>query len=274
MKTILIPIDFSSASTKALNQAVSLAEIFQYSITLLHVLPPPHISGNAEEAIVVSEVNEDEKKSMQLLKELKEETQTKISNVESILKTGFLKEVLLQIEKDISPAFIVMGTTGASGFVNKLIGSNATAVMNAVSTPLLLIPPAIENSTFKAITYCSTLEENEQKILKEVFALAHKLKSSIDILKIDSNWQLDVFSDNQIIDDIKKSFPEETFHVTIQKADTTKEGIEQYLTEHTDRLLVMGVRHRNFLDRLINGQSVSKQIALNLKAPLLIYHQE
>jgi nucleotide-binding universal stress UspA family protein len=274
MKTILVPIDFSSASTKALNYAVSLAEIFQYSITLLHVLPPPHISGNAEEAILVSDTNEDEKKSIQLLKEIKEETQSKITNVESIIKTGFLREVLLQMEKEISPAFIVMGTTGASGFVNKLIGSNATAVMNAVSTPLLLIPPTIYYSTFKAITYCSSLEENEQKILKEVFEFAHKLEASIDVLKIDSEWQLDVFSDNAIINDIKSSFPEEKFNVTIQKADTTKEGIEQYLTEHTDRLLVMGVRHRNFLDRLINGQSVSKQIALNLKAPLLIYHQQ
>ena len=54
LKTILAPTDFSETSRVALNHATALAERFDASLHLLHVLPDPHAQVWSIEAVGVS----------------------------------------------------------------------------------------------------------------------------------------------------------------------------------------------------------------------------
>jgi nucleotide-binding universal stress UspA family protein len=146
---ILVGIDFSEASEKALNLAIDLAEQANARLHILHVVYPPgpialpdglvgYAGGEYQE---VSAVRERARGEMEVLVEKR---QTRLDDIDwtSEVVTGYPTREIVGYAEDNDIDAIVVGTVGRSAMDDFLLGSVASGVVKHMPCTVLLTPPA------------------------------------------------------------------------------------------------------------------------------------
>jgi len=145
MKTILAPIDFSTATDGVIEAAVTLARATQSRIVLLHVVQPPVITSdyglaleNFQEAIDISE-----KHSAKRLAEITEVLRVRQPElpVETQLLNGPPVIEILDAVKKYDAAYIVMGSHGHNAFYDLLVGTTTHGILRKATCPVVVVPP-------------------------------------------------------------------------------------------------------------------------------------
>lgn len=138
---IVVPVDFSEQSRIALNQSYNLARFTRADITLLHVIDEDLFSS-------MLHLFTDNEKQEELLRtgihvkleELATEAKAKSGlNILIRIEKGKIYEQVVKVADELNAAFIIMGTSGASSFKKKFIGSNAVRVINDANCPVITI---------------------------------------------------------------------------------------------------------------------------------------
>jgi nucleotide-binding universal stress UspA family protein len=140
VRTILVPIDFSPHSTKALEFAMDLARQCDAALHLLHALPlqpaliapygvvmPPDLEQACRSAAV------------KRLEELGEKVNAEGVEVELHESTAIPSEAIIGMADDLGADLIVMGTRGLSGLAHVLIGSVTDRVLRTATCPVLTV---------------------------------------------------------------------------------------------------------------------------------------
>ncbi len=180
IETILVPVDFSETSNKALQYAIDLSKKTHARIVLVHVVEITGVTVPYEVITlgVITEQMMDESKFK--LKTLSEEIRKehKIS-VKHISTSGNVYENIIRAAHLQDADLIIMGTHGASGIKEWLLGSNAYRVVHNTNVPVLTINLQADSHDFKKIVF--PFNENEVSLLKvqQVSALASVFKASI-----------------------------------------------------------------------------------------------
>jgi nucleotide-binding universal stress UspA family protein len=140
LKKILVPIDFSEQSRKAMHYAVSFAKQFNAEVLLLHVIeytPMP-----APPLVVVQDETTQAKLHETTAKELGEwrETICSLAPVRTFVRNGlspYAEIVNAATEGNID--LIILGTQGHTGLAHLLIGSTAERVVRHAPCPVLVV---------------------------------------------------------------------------------------------------------------------------------------
>jgi len=144
-KRIIVPIDFSDCSRKALEYATATARAHNSKLTILHVY-----EGSFVEPYVKAANSEEE--ADEIMKEIERVNETKydeflktvdLSGVEyeKLLKKGIPETDIVEIAMEQQANLIVMGTHGRSGIKHILIGSTAEEVVRAVHCDIIIVKP-------------------------------------------------------------------------------------------------------------------------------------
>jgi universal stress protein A len=133
LKKILVPVDFSVCSKKALQYAVPFAKQFGAELILLHVIQPaPPI---LEMAPVTVESIEDAKREL-------EDLQRMIHGVvqsSTVLRDGQPHVEILEAAQELGSDLIILSTHGRSGLQRVLLGSTAEKVVRHAGCPVLVV---------------------------------------------------------------------------------------------------------------------------------------
>ncbi len=138
LKRLLVPVDFSDCSRKALHYAISFAKQFSSEVMLLHVveaLPPtPELSERDTEA-VRAEVHEEAAKE---LSSWRASVVSKAS-VKAIVREGTpYREIVAAADED-NVDLIIIGTHGRTGMAHLLMGSTTERVVRHARCPVLVV---------------------------------------------------------------------------------------------------------------------------------------
>jgi universal stress protein A len=137
LNSILVPIDFSKISQRALTYAVPLAKEFGAKITLLHAIEPPPYpieltylpmgEGFPTEA-VKKELDAFAKNMIEpeLLKDV-------------IVQVGIAFEVITNAARDFKADLIVITTHGRTGLKHVFMGSTAERVVRHAPCPVFVV---------------------------------------------------------------------------------------------------------------------------------------
>jgi universal stress protein A len=141
IKTILVPLDFSTHSAAALDFAIDLAPRYGASIELLYVYEP---IGNAlpEHYVLVSPEQEDlviGRFQQQLESERKRAEAAGARSLETTLLMGSVRERIVNHATEKKHDLIVMGTHGRTGFSHLLLGSAAESVLRRAPCPVATV---------------------------------------------------------------------------------------------------------------------------------------
>jgi nucleotide-binding universal stress UspA family protein len=137
-KMVLVPLDFSEHSRRALDCAISLAQPFNATIHLLHVVEalvfPPDVEV-VDSAALAAQLNEEAAKSLE--KWSKEASSRAV--IEEDLRAGTPYREIIDAADETKADLIIMGTQGRTGLTRLLIGSTAERVVRHAHCPVLVV---------------------------------------------------------------------------------------------------------------------------------------
>ena len=140
LKRILVPIDFSACSKKALQYALPLAKEHEAALTLLYVGPLPIYasgeSGSVDTAALEAEMRAGAEEQLSLL--VAEEVGRKVP-VSKVIRFGSPRSEILQLADSLPADLIVLSTHGRTGLKHVFLGSVAEAVVRHAPCPVLVV---------------------------------------------------------------------------------------------------------------------------------------
>lgn len=147
LKKILVPVDFSANSEKALDYGIRLAQRTQASILLLHVFELPEFSGVLPEAsswqIDYQEIKKTFESAIEGAKERLAKVADRVRKAELEVRTqlcqGTPYEEIVKVAKDEEVELIVIATHGYTGLKHFLLGSTAERVVRAAPCPVFVV---------------------------------------------------------------------------------------------------------------------------------------
>jgi len=268
---ILVPTDFSDCAQNALKYALKFAKQInpQAEITILNAFTVPlayadfniaYDVGESEEEIRTYINSEFDKLEEQIpsLKEFEYET----VKTENYVKDA-VEEYCLENDVDI----IIMGTKGASGVDEVILGTNAHRIIQAQVAPVLVIPQEAKYEDIKNIALSSDYKGIMAELLDPVKAIRQAYASKIHLIHVSQEPMLDKDKAEEAknLEMHLKGLPHQ-YHFLINK--NVESGIDEFGESNNIDLLVVLPRKKGLFERLF-GKSESKSLIFHTKVPLL-----
>ncbi|MBI3875397.1 MAG: universal stress protein [Verrucomicrobia bacterium] len=139
LKSILVPVDFSDCSKKALKYALPFARQFGASITLLYVAHIPYVGaevGGIDYALLESEMRTGGMKELDKLAE--SEVGTEIPR-RTLVRVGSPAHEIATAAKELDTDLIIIATHGHTGLKHVFLGSTAEKVVRMAPCPVLTV---------------------------------------------------------------------------------------------------------------------------------------
>lgn len=137
LKRILVPLDLSGNSRRALRYAIPLAEKFRGEIFLLHVLPLR--LTNPDFAFVEVEKEPVKREANAKLREIQQTISPSSLCQRTIIGVGHAAEEIIAVADRVAADVIVMTTHGHSGVKRFFMGSTAEQVLRHAECPVFLV---------------------------------------------------------------------------------------------------------------------------------------
>ena len=139
VKKILVPIDFSEASIKALQTAVALGEHFGASLQLVHVVEPASLidgASNVPASISNREMANTLHHKLVMLARKKVGPLIPVSPLVCIGKAYY---EIVRVAQSFKADLIVIATRGQTGLKRAFLGSTAERVVRHAPCPVLVV---------------------------------------------------------------------------------------------------------------------------------------
>jgi len=139
IKRILVPVDFSDYSEKALNWASTMAEQWNSHVYLCHIIPEPNYPTMLGGADLVKFESELQSTAETQLQDLVDKLQAK--NIQTTIRVSLGEPFndICRIAEEEQIDLIVMGTHGRTGLRHALLGSVAERVVRHAPCPVLVV---------------------------------------------------------------------------------------------------------------------------------------
>jgi nucleotide-binding universal stress UspA family protein len=137
---ILVPVDFSEHSARAVDHAVTLAKAFGGRIDLLHCYQI-NVGGISPYGLVIPESLDKEVREAALAKldEWRSKVEAQGVDATADISPVFPSEAIANRAREISADVIVMGTRGLTGVKHVLLGSVAERTIRIAPCPVLTV---------------------------------------------------------------------------------------------------------------------------------------
>ncbi|MBK9540961.1 MAG: universal stress protein [Bacteroidetes bacterium] len=276
MKNILVPTDFSGNATHAIRFALELSRKQKSKITLFHsfVLPVyatdiPVFPQADEELRKVSE-----EALSNLVSKLKNENPGVV--IDSFVSQGYAEDEIVDAAKSSGADMIVMGTQGASGLREALVGTITASVMDHAECPVMAVPEGASFTSFDKIVYATSYAEGDFQHVEEIIDFARLFNAEVILLHI-SSGTVDTSYEFESIERFKERIVEDSQYERISfkllENKSVYEGLNQFLEEVKADLVAMTLHKRSFVQKLFN-RSITKRMAYHTHIPLIAFKTE
>ena len=272
MKKILFPTDFSDAAHNAFVHALKWAKLVQGELVLLHsfelpiydnqFFPENYIAIYDSVELSEFEMFKDEIPKLRAIAEKEHLDKIKMSHR---LKQGDLVSNIKESIKEESIDYVVMGTSGATGWESFLMGTNATSVVTDAGIPVYCVPSDASFQTINTIGFTTRFRSKDKKALQTVLQLAHKAKAKVKCLYVKtSNSDIS----NATIAEWKEEFKSEPIDFYIIEDDDVQVIITDFIMYKEVDVLIMLPYKRGFFEGLFHT-SLTKKLATDFEIPIL-----
>ena len=277
MKKILVPIDFSDASVNALKVACQLALRFDAGLYLLHVnemipyvIPVTEYAYTAT-AVDIETYNKEKYEHIQQLKKnvLREAPYSNL-DITVAVEAGVMVPVVKKVAEEEFADLIVMGTLGASGWKEVLIGSNTERIIRHAPCPVLVIPEGVQELTVERVLVPTTLKPDQIRVFKTAKAWQEFLGFDVEALYVGDPLNAGAHGN---VESEKNRLTEEAglrhVYLHLNTLDVkVEDAIRSYAKQAEADLIIMGTHQRHGLSHLLFG-SLTENTANHAHVPVL-----
>ena len=276
MKNILVPTDFSENARKAIDYAANLA---MRCGSTLHVVHCFHLLENIfiTRPTMRDAYNkqQQEEKTAALLREQQNlQEHYKSLQCEIHLFTGPADMVFTKYANEKGIELIVMGTQGASGLAEVIMGSFTASIIEKSSIPVLAIPAGYKAMEPEQLLLATRDFDQDVSVLGSVFDLAAIYDVPVHVFAFESDMDADqeIAEKTHGLEDylkfLQKEFPLARLKGILHEDEDFEFAIEDYIAENNIGLVCMLTHKRGFWGKLFNP-SLTKKMAFHTTIPLL-----
>lgn len=227
MKKILVPTDFSKHALNALKVAAQIARKNDSELFILNLLDlPSHMNDAVSSGVNIPEVMLFLAKTKDKLNDLAAAdflSGLKITTMAKIEK-AFDGISTFSHEHDVD--LIVMGSHGASGFQEMIIGSNTEKVVRTSETPVLVIKNEIEQFSVKNFVFASDFSEETRKPFQKLVNFANSFNVNLSLVMINTpNSFKSTSAAEAIMHDFTADFSIDSYTTNIYNDVNVEKGI-------------------------------------------------
>lgn len=273
MKRILVPIDFSKESLNALNAAHSLAVNTDSDVLLLHIVEDPNI----ESMKISGEAHYDPMDNLYvklLLDKTKERLEAIVSDPKnSDLNISYKIEIgnpYSSIAENIAShkaSLIVMGSSGATGLQEVLVGSVADKTVRYATCPVIVVKEECTIDKISDIVFATDLMDDQIQIIDDLKELQSYYGAKIHMIKVfNSEWTTPAEVQDRMKEFVSKVKLENCTTVAKNSNDLA-EAILDYASDINAGIIAIGTHDRHGLLHLI-ASHVSKNVLNHAHRPI------
>lgn len=278
MKTILVPVDFSKTSQVAAEVASGIARKAGATVILLHVIE----EGSSDSVKITGEVSledlEDKMFVMKLIERTKKQMDRLASDaifegvkVKQELRLGTPFHGMRTIINDHKVDLVVMGTAGATGVSEMIIGSNTEKVVRHAKCPVLTVQKKPTRSEFKNIVFATSMSKDEEVFSRIVKRAQQLYDSTIHLVRINTpgNFQRDAVV-KRYMQDFAKKLQLKNYTINIFNDVSEEEGIIYFADSIHADMIAMATHGRTGFAHVLAG-SIAEDVVNHSKRPVLTF---
>jgi nucleotide-binding universal stress UspA family protein len=275
LKKILFPTDFSEVANNAFVHALGLAKLVHGELILLHTYELPIVDNqfapqNYQVLFDSLELSNFEKFKNEVpkLRAIAEEYHFEDIKMSHMIMDGDLMYNIKEIIKKDKIDYIVMGTSGATGWKEAFLGTNTGEAIVNLSVPVLSVPKDCEYTKIETIGFTTRFREKDKEALKQIINIAKATNAKVKCLYVKTK-----VTDNTeaTFDDWKEQFKKEPVTFFILPNEDVKESISDFITHQEIDVLAMLTYKRSFFESLFTS-SFTERMSYNSEVPILALH--
>jgi nucleotide-binding universal stress UspA family protein len=270
MAHILLPTDFSTNALNAARYAINLFGTEGNTFIVLHSYMMPRSSAStmlSMDDVLAREAQE----SMDLfLARMQEEFGSLKPALSGVCEHGDLPNVVQRFAKDaVPPDAVVMGTQGASGLKEVLLGSNTADVVRNGHLPVIAVP---ENNTYRAPKRIILADDGgpvNKETVKLLLDIARWSQAEVLIVRVVNEDTAVEEGGNTIYDTLLGAIPHSHHYLS---SDDVIKALHDMADQNDVDLVVLVHRQRGLLDQLFH-RSTASRLAMHTHIPMLVLQQ-
>lgn len=263
---VVVALDFSDISLNALDFAIALAEKKDGEIILIHVIEAV-FDFASQASIAMESMHRDAEKLMHRTISSREHTGLKFT---SVIKEGTASISVCKLAAEEEATLIVMGTQGSSGILSSLMGSTTINLIKEATVPTLVVPAESDPSLIQKVAIAMEFADDETDFIDWVIGLSERWESGLEFVHVQTGPLIDVDRKiGELVSFLETNHPGIPTKIHKFYATTAVEGLDQYLEENENVVLVMSHHHKNVWDQILSRSQTIKMI-FHSKVPILV----
>lgn len=281
MIKVLVPYDFSETAKHALNFATGLYTNYPgIEVTVLHVIETPIATGMGtmggglesvpefESQVYFMELVNTRKKQ---LRELEEEYKNSSFALKTKLILGSVFKGISESISEQNPDLIVMGSRGASGLEEVIVGSNTEKVVRTASCPVVTIKAETDVLKMKKVVFASDFRYSDDKVANRIKRIQAVFDAQFYFVVVNTpgNFETTRESMNRIRTFVQKHHFENV-KAEVYNSLSEESGIIEFADDIDADMIAMTTHGRTGLLHLITG-SIAEDVVNHSKRPVWTY---
>lgn len=277
MKTILFPTDFSSNAVHASGYAGMVAKRMNANVVLLNVYTVPTISEyqlpNDIENFIMQNKRTAQDNLEEFTKEFLKNTGLQPDRVSTRVEYGFIADKIVDISNVIQADMIIMGTKGATNFLDKWLGTNAQKVMKKSDCPVWIISQTALIHYPQHFLYAADFQEDELLVTHKIMEIAEPFGAKCNVVHIHDYFEMNVgHRIEETVHQLNEEFDEESLSVkNLNRADVV-EGLKTYMHTNKPDVLALAIHDKSIFSQIFDT-SVSNYFVQKSNLPILTFRK-
>lgn len=278
--TILLPTDFSKNSLNAISYAIDFFRFTRCNFYIIHVNGFDSFTAGDSTYILTEEQIEDmyiRPTKLKLTNLLRQISQTcEVADTHkfyTIARHGFFLDTIRKEVAEKNFDMVVMGTKGASGLKQYIVGSNTADVITKVKCTTLVVPENAKYIDLKEIAFPTDYNITYAlDTLQPIIDIVETTHANLRLLHIKRKG-IELNSEELINKDLLKDYFEElkpSHHYL--KNRKVEDAIQCFVESRNIDMIVMVAKNLNYFQSILFHSKIEK-ITYHTDIPFLVLHE-
>lgn len=274
MKKILVPCDFSKEAVSAFRVAIDIAQKSRGEVHLLNVVELPVMHDTVLMPVLSFEeamLKELEEKGEKQFRKLRKKYARDFDKVTDTVVYGNPSLMVLRYVEENGIDLIIMGTKGASGLREALIGSNTEKIVRRSPVPVLAVKKKFKTTDIRNIVFPTSLRVDHEDLIKEVKALQNFFDATLHIVFINTpaHFVRDLVTIKKVNDFVER-FSLKNCTTNIFNATYEDSGVNSFSKMIGADMIAMGTHGRRGIAHILSG-SLTEDVVNRVDYPVWTY---
>ncbi len=188
IQNVLCPVDFFSASRRALEYSIGVAKNYKATLHILHVVSPVMPTSYEFSLNIAELLRTFEEQSVERVEQMRTDAMTSGIEVQTTVQLGDIDDELKAAIEKSQADIVIMGTHGRRGFERWFLGSVTERLLRHCPNPVLTLSdlesPISVPPDVKKILVTTDFSEGTTTAMAWAFALAQEAPAEVTLLHV------------------------------------------------------------------------------------------